>query len=63
MTQKNNDKWMTPSLKASWFEDGEEPAENALKPDTLPPVLLAAEHMTVSDFFDLLVTGDEPPTG
>lgn len=57
-----NDKWSTPPIKASWFEDGEEPSENALKPPSTPPTLLA-EQMTVSDFFDLLAAGDEPPTG
>lgn len=57
MTHKN-DKWSTPPIKASWFEDGEEPAENALKTPSTPPVLLA-EQMTVSDFFDLFAS-DEP---
>lgn len=67
MTDKIDGKWSTPPLKASWFEDGEEPADNALKTTQAKSMPAAwsggrAEQMTVQDFFDLLAT-DETPTG
>lgn len=58
---KIDDRWSTPPLKASWFEDGEEPADNALKAAS-SSTSLAAEQMTVADFFDLLAV-DETPSG
>ena len=65
-----SDKWSTPPIKASWFEDEDDGegddndvrrAANALKTSSTPP-LLWAEQMTVSDFFDLFAP-EEPPTG